>query len=138
MKKMDRRKFIQQMVIGGTLVTFGSCVTSEPAKPKIGKKIDIGSCKSITVTCISEVGWWDTKKLYADIMTGEGRQWNASYNMNNAAGVCNLIDMETLDGTHHKILLDAGWNKEYLEKRFKETGVDKMLQNKEIGNTLVF
>lgn len=132
MRKLDRREFLHKMMIGGTLVTFGSCVTSEPAMLEAAEKIDIGSCKNITITCISEVGWKDNQRLFADLGTGAGKQWDASYDMDNAAGVSNLIDVEASDGTHHKILLDAGWNTEYMEERFQQTGVDKMLQNGEI------
>jgi 7,8-dihydropterin-6-yl-methyl-4-(beta-D-ribofuranosyl)aminobenzene 5'-phosphate synthase len=59
-------------------------------------------------------------------------QWVINWDQKNSAGSCTLIDMEALDGTHHKILLDTGWNTAYMEKRFQEIGVDRMLQNGEI------
>jgi len=40
--------------------------------------------------------------------------------------------METLDGRHHKFLLDTGWSNEYMDEAFKREGIDKMLKNGEI------
>lgn len=59
-------------------------------------------------------------------------QWTRKWDPENSAGVCSLIDMEALDGTHHRFLLDTGWNTAYIKKRFQETRVDRMLQNGEI------
>jgi 7,8-dihydropterin-6-yl-methyl-4-(beta-D-ribofuranosyl)aminobenzene 5'-phosphate synthase len=43
-----------------------------------------------------------------------------------------LIDMEALDGRHHKFLLDTGWNRQYMDEAFKREGIDRMLKNGEI------
>lgn len=59
-------------------------------------------------------------------------QWEIPWEIDNAAGSCSLIDMETLDGSHYKFLLDAGWNHEYMDKAFKREGIDKMLSDREI------
>jgi len=137
MKKMNRRGFLQQMVIGGTLISFGGVVFPKPTTAEDGEKVDIGLCKGLTITCISEVGWWDTQQLFADLGSGSYQQWNAEYDPDNAAGVCSLIDIETLDGTHDKILLDTGWNTEYMDMRFDETGIGEMLRKGEIEHLFI-
>jgi hypothetical protein len=36
-------------------------------------------------------------------------QWNIRFDPDNAAGSCSRIEIENLDGTITRILLDAGW-----------------------------
>ena len=99
------------------------------------KKYDIGQCKSLRIKCISEVGWFDSEKLLNLVRAGGGlkaNQWTIPWTPENAAGFCSLIDMETLDGHHHKFLLDTGWNNLYKDERFKRERIDKMLKNGEI------
>ncbi|MEJ2717978.1 MAG: MBL fold metallo-hydrolase, partial [Deltaproteobacteria bacterium] len=50
----------------------------------------------------------------------------------NRAGSCTLVEVEALDGSKAKFLVDTGWDPEYMDKRFKDEGVDKMLKNGEI------
>jgi len=40
--------------------------------------------------------------------------------------------MESLDGKHHKFLMDTGWDKQYMDRAFTREGIDKMLKNREI------
>ncbi|MDX2479053.1 MAG: MBL fold metallo-hydrolase, partial [Desulfuromusa sp.] len=50
----------------------------------------------------------------------------------NAGGFSALIEVEELDGTLHKYLLDTGWSYEWMDAAFKREGIDKMLLNREI------
>ena len=50
----------------------------------------------------------------------------------NAGGYACLIDVELLDGSHKKILLDSGWAYNWMDECFKREGIDKMLMKKEI------
>jgi len=50
----------------------------------------------------------------------------------NPGGFSCLIEVEELDGTKHKYLLDTGWSYDWMEKSFKREGIDKMLQAREI------
>jgi 7,8-dihydropterin-6-yl-methyl-4-(beta-D-ribofuranosyl)aminobenzene 5'-phosphate synthase len=107
----------------------------KPLEALASGKYDIGQCKSVRVKCISELGWFDTKKLGGQMMAAGGpktSQWIIPWDPKNAAGSCSLVDMESLDGRHHKFLLDAGWNHDYMDECFKREGIDKMLKSGEI------
>lgn len=135
MKDMDRRDFIKTLTIGGAALGLGGIVLHPPLTALAGGRYDIGQCKRLNVKCISEVGWLDSSKLIGSIKAAGGpqaNQWEIPWDPENAAGSCTLLDMETLDGRHHKFLLDAGWNPDYMDQAFKREGIDKMLSNREI------
>lgn len=103
----------------------------QPLVPTAGKPLAIGACRAVTVTAVSEVGWWDTPRMMAEMKAGGGPsacQWNIRFDPENAAGSCSLIEIEGLDGGTRRILLDAGWNPEYMAERFRATGVDRLLR----------
>ncbi len=98
-------------------------------------KKSLGVCRSVTITCISEVGWHDTDRMLADIQGSGGpdaSQWDKPWQADNAAGSASLVEVELPDGSRHKFLLDCGWNAAYMQRRFEETGVDAMLARGEI------
>jgi 7,8-dihydropterin-6-yl-methyl-4-(beta-D-ribofuranosyl)aminobenzene 5'-phosphate synthase len=135
MKEINRRDFIKTMTIGGAVLGLGSAIFHKPLEALASGKYDIGKCKSVRIKCVSETGWFDSKQLIDDIKASGGKkanQWSIAWDPKNAAGSCSLIDMETLDGRHHKFLLDAGWNNQYMDECFKREGIDKMLKNGEI------
>lgn len=112
-----------------------STVVDEPSEAPAGGKYDIGECRSVRVKCVSELGWFDTKKLIGQMQAAGGpqtSQWDVPWDTENAAGSCSLIDMEALDGSRHRFLLDTGWNNQYMDEAFKREGIDKMLKNGEI------
>ncbi len=132
---MNRRNFMKTVVIGGASLGIGSAIFSKPLEALAGGKYDIGQCKSVRIKCVSELQWHDTKVFIKNMKAGGGskaNQWNISWDPENAAGSCSLIDMETLDGRHHKFLLDTGWNTHYMDKCFEREGVDQMLKNGDI------
>ena len=135
MNELKRRDFLKFMVAGGTLLGMGGVSFFEPLKALASGKYDIGQCKSLRIRCISEVGWFDSKKLISQMKAAGGpktSQWIIPWDPSNAAGSCSLIDVEMLDGTHHKFLIDTGWNPYYMDQAFKREGVDKMLEDGEI------
>ena len=135
MKEIDRRDFLKTVAVGGAVLSFGQITFFKPLKALASGKYDIGQCKSVRAKCISELGWFDGKKLIGQLQSAGGpgaNQWTIPWAPENAAGSCSLIDMETLDGRHHKFLLDTGWNNQYMDECFKREGVDKMLSNGEI------
>lgn len=96
----------------------------------------IGTCRSVTVTSVSEVGWWDTPRMLEQMTSGggpEASQWKIHFDAKNAAGSCSLLEVEALEGDVTRILLDAGWNPEYMSERFRVTGVDRLLSNGDIA-----
>lgn len=136
MKDVSRRDFIKTVAIGGASVSLGSAVFHKPLEAMASGKYDIGECKSVKITCVSELGWFDDKVLLKQIMSTPKKihtnQWEIGWDPRNAAGSCSLVDVELLDGSHHKFLLDTGWNKYYMDQAFKREGVDKMLTRGEI------
>ncbi len=109
---------------------------TETLTPSEDGRYDIGTCRSVQVTCISEMGWFDNDQLLATIKSAGGgdtaNQWKIPWDRDNAAGSCSLIRMETLDGEHHTFLMDAGWNREYMDAAFQREGIDRMLASGEI------
>ncbi len=106
-----------------------------PVRAFAGGKYDIGTCKSLKIKCVSELGWHDTNKILGQIKAAGGTetsQWVIPWEPQNAAGSCSLVDLEMLDGAHHKFLMDAGWGHPYMEACFKREGIDKMLKHGEI------
>lgn len=98
-------------------------------------KYEIGQCKRVRIKCVSELGWFDSQKVVDSMREAGGpetNQWIIPWDSRNAAGCCSLIDMESIDGTHHKFLMDTGWNNQYMDDAFKREGIDKMLKEGEI------
>ncbi|MBF0175743.1 MAG: hypothetical protein HQL63_02670 [Magnetococcales bacterium] len=94
-------------------------------------KSSLGTCRSVTVTSISEIGWHDTDIILPDIEAAGGPgadQWEASWHADNAAGSASLIEVGSLDGRKHRFLLDCGWHEGYMRSRFAAAGVDGMLE----------
>ena len=101
MKEIDRREFIKTVAIGGAVLGLGNAILHKPLEAIASGKYDIGQCKSVRIKCVSELGWHDGRKLFKSIMSGGGaktNQWVIPRDLENAAGSCTLIDMETLDG----------------------------------------
>ncbi len=150
---MKRREFCKKLSIGGAGLAMLSgsaytCCDDEKELTKWDKsapKIDFGLCKSLRIKVISELGWYDHRvrliRYKSALHKYRGKtdikpywQWMTEKNFedDNAAGFCLLIDMETLDGKHHKFLFDAGENIKYMDKALKRCGVHKMLKTGEI------
>lgn len=135
MKEMERRDFLKIVGGGGAALGISSLLSETEAFAATPGKYDIGQCKSVRIKCVSELGWFDGKLLGKNVKDSGGpkvSQWVIDWDPKNSAGSCSLIDMETLDGTHHKFLIDAGWNNEYMDECFKREGIDKMLKHGEI------
>jgi 7,8-dihydropterin-6-yl-methyl-4-(beta-D-ribofuranosyl)aminobenzene 5'-phosphate synthase len=147
---ITRRSFVKGMA-AGTLAGYftasglGSTIFRDTILPAPKRKnVDIGEIKGISVKCISETSWFDNNRQTADMRRAGGALVNqydvefshtgvaAGYNGSNAGGFSSLIDVELLDGSHKKILLDTGWNVAWMTERFQAEGVDKMLKNNEI------
>jgi 7,8-dihydropterin-6-yl-methyl-4-(beta-D-ribofuranosyl)aminobenzene 5'-phosphate synthase len=124
------------MVIGGAVIYLDNAIMAPQVSAATKDLSAIGQCKSVSIKCISEVGWFDTKQLMSDLMKGGGPkqadQWTTSWDPKNGAGSCSLVEVEALDGSKSKFLIDTGWDPAYMTKRFKEEGIDKMLKNGEI------
>jgi len=148
--EINRRNFIRGMA-AGTMVGFfaaqgiGSSLFRDALVPKKpAKNIDIGELKGITVKCISETSWFDNyiqqndfKKAGGSLVTQYDVAFTnkgvaAGYEGRNSGGYSTLVEFEFFDGAKKKILLDTGWDVGWMNRRFKEEGIDKMLKNNEI------
>ncbi|NPV90509.1 MAG: MBL fold metallo-hydrolase [Firmicutes bacterium] len=100
-----------------------------------GEPIDIGECASLKARVISEIGWQNNKILLGDIQIAGGMetsQYQVDWEEGNAAGYSALLESVGLDGKTHRILLDTGWDLEYIDRRFQEEGIDKLLLDNQI------
>lgn len=98
-------------------------------------RVDIGVCRSLKAKVISELGWFDGAKLLRDIKLAGGMQvsqYEIEWEKENAAGYSALLEAEELDGTCHRILMDAGWNPEWIDRRIKAEGIDRLLRDGQI------
>ncbi len=95
-----------------------------------GEKIDFGACRSLKITCVSEIGWADNRDMMQDISSGGGlaaSQWRIPWREENARGSCSLLEVEGLDGARRRLLIDAGWNRDYMRERLAATGVAELI-----------
>lgn len=152
---VDRRGFLKGLAAGGTLGYFAMAGVSSTAMrnsfippAKVGTE-DIGECKSVTVKVISETSWFNNARLMKDMQdaggllvnqyeipwthTGVKEGWNGS----NAGGFATLVEVEELDGTKRKFLLDTGWNVDWTDTCYKREGIDTLLKNDEIEFLIV-
>ncbi len=94
----------------------------------------------LKVLCVSELGWFNTAQMLDDEKRGGGSsasQWDIPWSIQNAAGYCAYLEMEKLDSSRTCLLLDAGWNPEYMRRRFAETGIASKIKSGEI-EALIF
>ncbi|RMG60195.1 MAG: MBL fold metallo-hydrolase [Deltaproteobacteria bacterium] len=90
----------------------------------------MGEAKSLRVKCLSEVAWKDDARMRLDIRESGGLetdQYEVKWTPGNAAGVLNLIDAVDGDGNERKVLVDVGWDVNYVEEVLKREGVDVLL-----------
>ncbi len=150
MTDISRRDFLKGLAVGGTLGYFAMAgVSSTVMKnaflppPKVGA-VEIGECKSVKATVISETSWFNNSLLMGDMQKAGGLLVNQyeipwtntgvqeGWKGDNAGGYSTLIEVEQLDGKKRKFLLDTGWNVDWTDTCFQREGIDKMLSNKEI------
>lgn len=109
--------------------------------PQAAEKFSVGELARLRVLCVSEIGWVDNAILLGDIKAAGGidvSQYQLPWppfgtlHADNAAGSSALIEAEQPDGTVHRVLFDSGWNPQWMEKRFAEEGIDRLLQERRI------
>ena len=154
--KVDRRGFMKDLVVGGAAALAAGTFLAGPRRASacpddgklgavpvdvtLGSPICIGELKSLKVTCLSEVGWWDTPKFLADINAAGGmstNQWGIPFDPKNAGGYSALIEAEGLDGKVHTMLLDTGWDVSYMSWVFKREGVAAKLENRLVERAIL-
>jgi 7,8-dihydropterin-6-yl-methyl-4-(beta-D-ribofuranosyl)aminobenzene 5'-phosphate synthase len=99
------------------------------------QQMNIGQCRRVSIHCISETSWFDTNQILADIKHAGGMstsQYSIDWTETNSGGYCALVEVEALNGTTRRFLLDAGWNTSWMDTSFQREGVDQMLSRGEI------
>ena len=152
---ISRRDFVKGAAIGTMAGYFASAGLSSTVfknqliPRKEYKKTDIGQVKGLKVKVISETSWFNNAVLLDDLKKAGGLLFNQyeipwstegvkeGYQGNNAGGFASLIEVELMDGSKKNILLDTGWNPAWMEKRYKEEGIDKMLATNQIDCMVV-
>lgn len=101
----------------------------------MGEKQDIGAVQSLKIDVLTETGWFDDTSFKQQMMDHGGpdqSQYRIPWDPDNAGGYAALLTLTTLDGEERKILLDTGWNTEWMDYVFARNGVDRMLEAGEI------
>ena len=108
--------------------------------------LDFGALKRLRILCDSETGGYDTATLFDDIRAAGGAHTDqyaiprppfGPLHADNAAGFSALLEAETTDGTTRRLLFDTGWNPEWMDRRFTEEGIDRLLQDGKIEALIV-
>lgn len=98
-------------------------------------KVDIGRVRSLSIKCLSEVAWLDNARMRQDVKESGGLQadqFDVRWTPENAAGVSALIETVDGGGRPRKILMDVGWDIDYMDGVFRREGIDGMLSRGEI------
>jgi len=130
---ISRRDFVKSVAAGGAALYVSSKFGN--SRLWAAESADIGQCKSVKVRCISETSWFDNAQFVADIKNAGGvstNQYVIPWNPKNSGGYSALVEVEALDGTTRKFLLDTGWNPAWMEYSFQREGIDDLLRKKEI------
>nr|VFJ65910.1 MAG: 7,8-dihydropterin-6-yl-methyl-4-(beta-D-ribofuranosyl)aminobenzene 5'-phosphate synthase [Candidatus Kentron sp. DK] len=149
---MNRREFIKTQTAAACATAAGAAIPgvatawqgeSNKDVPMPGDPMDLGAVRRAKIRCVSETGWFDTPTLLADLKaTNEDLTQLNQYDLawppygdlhrDNAGGSSALIEIEDGEGKTRKFLFDSGWNREWMDQRFAEEGIDRMLQSGEI------
>lgn len=146
----SRRSFIKGASLGimagyfGTAGLSSTALYSKVLPPENLDQTDIGEIKALRLKVISETSWYDNNVFLNDIKKAGGLLVNqytipwstegvkAGYKGSNLGGFATYIEADLMDGSTKRLLLDTGWNPEWMEKRFIEEGVAEKLTKKQI------
>jgi len=132
---MERRSFLKGLAI------TGAAIGASGAGPFISrglaaKKLEnIGECKSVKITCVSETSWFDSPRMLQDIKDAGGAMvsmYDIPWTQSNIGGYVALIEVEQLDGSKHTIQLDTGWELGWTDYVLEKSGLGSMLDHKKV------
>lgn len=132
-KVISRRNFVKSVAAGGAGLYVSNLLG--PTRGWAAGPADIGQCKSVKVRCISETSWFDGAQFVADVKNAGGMatsQYAVPWNPKNSGGYSALVEVEALNGTTRRFLLDTGWNPAWMEYSYQREGIDDMLRKGEI------
>jgi 7,8-dihydropterin-6-yl-methyl-4-(beta-D-ribofuranosyl)aminobenzene 5'-phosphate synthase len=139
--KTNRRLFIKTLVgasmacIPNTMYNFAPNEAQAAEQP-----VNFGEVRRMTITCVSEVGWFDTEVIYNDVSNAGGMstcQYDIPFTADNAGGFSALLTIEDLEGKETCYLLDTGWSTGWMDHAFHKSGIDDRLKNREIQGLII-
>ncbi len=96
---------------------------------------DLGHVEALRIDVLSETGWFDDALFMATMQAYGGPQQNPyaiPWDRDNAGGYAALITATLPGGDRKRILLDTGWNTEWMDHVYARHGVDSLLERGEI------
>jgi 7,8-dihydropterin-6-yl-methyl-4-(beta-D-ribofuranosyl)aminobenzene 5'-phosphate synthase len=131
---MKRRSFLKSMTAAGvTTLLSGTGAFTRNAEAR--GKVDFGQVKSVKVDVLSETSWFDNDNLKKHIVDYGGsmtNQYDIPWDWDNAGGYMALLTVTTLEGKERKILMDSGWNNDWVDYIYEMNGIPGMLKSGEI------
>ncbi len=101
----------------------------------MAERLDIGAVQSLRIDVLTETGWFDDARFRQDMAAYGGpeqSQYRIAWDAENAGGYAALLTVTLLDGDQRRILLDTGWNMDWMDHVYARHGVDGMLERGEI------
>jgi 7,8-dihydropterin-6-yl-methyl-4-(beta-D-ribofuranosyl)aminobenzene 5'-phosphate synthase len=101
----------------------------------MNERVDIGQVKQLKIDVLSETGWFDDARFKQTMAAYGGpqqSQYRIAWDPENAGGYAALLTVTLLDGEERRILLDTGWNNDWMDYVFARHGIDRMLARGEI------
>jgi 7,8-dihydropterin-6-yl-methyl-4-(beta-D-ribofuranosyl)aminobenzene 5'-phosphate synthase len=89
----------------------------------------------VRVDVLSETSWFDNDNLKKHIVDYGGamtNQYDIPWDWDNAGGYMALLTVTTLEGKERKILLDSGWNNDWVDYIYEMNNIPAMLKSGEI------
>jgi len=139
---MKRRSFLKSLAFTGAGAALGfSGVGSLAGTGLAAKKLEnIGECKSVKITCVSETSWFDSPRMLQDIKDAGGAMvsmYDIPWTQENIGGYIALIEVEQLDGSKHIIQLDTGWELNWTDYVMEKSNLDSLLNQKKIDALVI-
>ncbi len=97
--------------------------------------LEFGQVEGLRIDVLTETGWFDDATFKGDMLAHGGpdqSQYAIPWSRDNAGGYAALITVSMLGGDQKKVLLDSGWNTEWMDYVYARHGVDQLLQRGEI------
>lgn len=97
--------------------------------------LDIGTVERLRVDVLTETGWFDDARFLKDMAEGGGSgetQYRIAWDPENAGGYAALLTLSLHGGEQRRVLLDTGWNLDWMDEVYARSGIDGMLERGEI------
>src|SRR5512132_4525455 len=92
--------------------------------------LEFGQVEGLKIDVLTETGWFDDGTFKGQMMAYGGTeqsQYRIPWDWKNAGGYAALITVTMPGGDEKKILLDTGWNTDWMDYTYRRHGVDRCL-----------